>query len=51
MIFIEGHDKDNSHVYSDSLIGFFTRFLLPGSYDLKFTASGYRDTIVNSNFR
>ena len=46
-IFIEGYDRDNSHVYSDTLTGFFTRFLLPGSYDLTFTAEGYRDTTVS----
>ena len=48
MIFIEGHDKDNSHVFSDSLYGFFTRLLEPGSWDLKITADGYRDTIINN---
>jgi hypothetical protein len=46
-IFIEGYDRDSSHVYSDTLSGFFTRFLLPGSYDLTFTADGYRDTTVS----
>lgn len=45
-VFIEGHDKDNSHVYSDTLTGFFTRFLEPGSYDLTFTAVGYKDTTI-----
>ncbi len=47
-IFIEGHDIDNSHVYSDTLTGFFSRLLLPGSYDLTFTAEGYRDSVVNN---
>lgn len=46
-IFIEGYDRDSSHVYSDTLTGFFTRFLLPGSYDLAFTAEGYRDTTIS----
>jgi hypothetical protein len=46
-IFIEGYDRDSSHVYSDTLTGFFTRFLLPGSYDLTFTAEGYRDTTIS----
>lgn len=45
-IFIEGYDKDNSYVCSDTLSGNFTRFLSSGSYDLTFTADGYRDTIV-----
>jgi hypothetical protein len=48
MIFIEGHDKDNSQVYSDSLDGFFTRLLEPGYYNLKVTASGYRDTVISN---
>lgn len=48
MIFIEGHDKDNSYVFSDSLHGVFTRLLEPGYYDLKITASGYRDTIISN---
>ena len=46
LVFIEGHDIDNSQVYSDTLTGFFTRLLLPGSYDLTFNAEGYRDTTV-----
>jgi len=48
MIFIEGHDKDNSQVYTDSLTGDFIRLLEPGSYDLKITSDGYRDTIVKN---
>jgi len=47
-IFIEGYDIDSSHVYSDTLTGFFTRFLLPGSYDFTFTAVGYRDTTISN---
>jgi hypothetical protein len=47
-IFIAGHDKDNSHVYSDTLSGNFTRLLAPGTYDLTFVADGYRDTIVKN---
>jgi hypothetical protein len=47
-IFIKGYDKDNSHIYSDTLSGNFTRFLAPGSYDLNFTAGGYRDTIIKN---
>jgi hypothetical protein len=45
-ILIEGYDKDNSHVFSDSVTGNFTRFLAPGTYDLKITAEGYRDVAV-----
>jgi len=47
-IFIDGHDKDSSHVYSDTLTGSFTRLLAPGSWDLKFSAVGYRDTVLNN---
>jgi hypothetical protein len=47
-ISIEGYDKDNSYVYSDTLSGYFTRFLAPGSYDLIFTADGYMDTIIKN---
>ncbi len=47
-IFIEGYDRDSSHIYSDTLSGFFTRFLLPGSYDITYTAEGYRDTTVTN---
>lgn len=45
---IKGHDKDNSHTYSDSTTGFFSRFLAPGIFDLTFTAEGYRDTTVKN---
>jgi hypothetical protein len=47
-ISIKGHDKDNSHVYSDSLTGKFTRLLSPGSYNLTFTADGYWDTVIKN---
>lgn len=40
-IFINGHDKDSSQVYSDTLYGSFTRLIAPGTWDLIFTASGY----------
>jgi hypothetical protein len=40
-VYIEGHDKDSSQVYSDSLNGNFVRFLSPGSWDLTFTSPGY----------
>ncbi len=47
-IFINGHDKDNSQVYSDTLTGLFVRLLAPGSWDLQFTANGYRDTVISN---
>jgi hypothetical protein len=40
-VFINGHDKDSSQVYSDTLTGSFLRFLSPGSWDLTFSATGY----------
>ena len=40
-VFINGHDKDSSQVYSDTLTGSFVRYLSPGSWDLTFSATGY----------
>jgi len=47
-VFISGHDKDSSQVYSDTLSGTFVRFLSPGSWNLTFSAVGYRDTTINN---
>jgi hypothetical protein len=47
-IFITGHDKDSSHVYSDTLTGSFVRLLAPGSWDLTFSAVGYLPVTVNN---
>jgi hypothetical protein len=47
MVYIAGHDKDSSQVYSDTLYGAFTRMLAPGSYNLTFSAPGYKDRTVN----
>ena len=49
-IYINGHDKDNSYIFSDSLTGTFIRFLEPGFWDLTFTAEGYRDTVLKKIF-
>ncbi len=46
-IFITGHDKDSSHIYSDTLTGSFVRLLAPGTWDLTFTAWGYLETVVS----
>ena len=46
-VFIKGHDKDSSQVYSDNLSGSFIRMIDPGVWPLTLTASGYRDTTVN----
>jgi len=47
-VFIYGHDADSSHVYSDTLTGRFTRLLSPGSWNITFSAKGYRDTTVKN---
>lgn len=52
-VFISGHDKDSSHVYSDTLTGNFIRLLAPGSWNLTFSSPGYytqtiSDIIVTS---
>jgi len=46
-VFITGHDKDSSHVYSDTLTGSFIRMLSPGSWNLTFSAKGYNDTTIS----
>jgi hypothetical protein len=46
-VFINGYDKDSSHVYSGALTGSFVRMLVPGSWNLTFSAAGYRDTTIN----
>lgn len=47
-IVVEGHDRDNSHVVSDTASGVFTRLISPGIYDLKISAGGFRDTIIQN---
>ena len=47
-VYITGHDKDSSEVYSDTLTGSFERFLYSGSWNLTFSATGYRDTTINN---
>ncbi|MCL2683436.1 MAG: T9SS type A sorting domain-containing protein [Bacteroidales bacterium] len=42
---IIGHDKRNSHVYSDSITGYYVRPIKAGTYTLTYTAEGY-DTII-----
>jgi len=45
-IFIPGHDKDSSHIYSDPATGRFARLVDPRSWTLKFSAPGYLDTTI-----
>ena len=47
-VFITGHDKDSSQVYSDTLTGSFVRLLAPGSWNLTFSATGFHDTTVSN---
>lgn len=47
-VYINGHDKDSSQVYSDSINGSFTRMLLPGIWNLTFSARGYMDTTISN---
>jgi hypothetical protein len=46
-VFIHGHDKDSSQVYSDPLTGTFVRMLSSGTWPLTFSSQGYRDTTVS----
>jgi hypothetical protein len=49
-VFISGHDKDSSHVYSDTIFGSFVRLLAHGSYNLTFSSAGYKSkTVKNIN--
>lgn len=45
---LTGYDRDSSHVYSDTLTGSFVRMVSPGTYNMEFTARGYRDTIIKN---
>jgi len=45
---IPGHDSLNSFVWSDSFSGRFNRMLKEGTYDLRFSADGYNDTLITS---
>lgn len=40
-IFIAGHDADSSHVWSDTLTGYYCRILPPGTWNLTFSSPGY----------
>lgn len=46
-IFITQHDKDSSHIYSDTITGSFVRMLSPGLWNLTFSAYGYNDTTIS----
>jgi len=40
-IFIEGFDKDSSHVYTDPQVGDYHRLLKGGTYTITYSAAGY----------
>ncbi len=46
LVTVLGHDRDSSQVYSSSLHGAFFRPIAAGSYDLLFSAPGYKDKVV-----
>jgi hypothetical protein len=46
-VYISGHDKDSSQVYSDTLTGKFIRLLSPGTWNVSFYAKGYQDTTID----
>ena len=54
-IFLQAHDRDSSHVYSDTLSGYFARLLDEGSWDLEVSAPGfetqYISNVVLSDYR
>jgi hypothetical protein len=41
-ITIDGHDKDNSHVLSNPLHGNYIRMIEPGTWDVTYSAEGYK---------
>jgi hypothetical protein len=49
-IFIEGHDKDESQVYSSATTGNYHRYLEAGLYSISYRAGGY-ETVVIDNVR
>ena len=46
-IFIDNHDKDSSHVYSEAATGSFVRLLSPGTWDLRISAEGYETKVIS----
>lgn len=47
-VFISGHDKDFSEVYSRSSNGFYARPIYQGSYNVTFSAPGYYDKTIKN---
>jgi hypothetical protein len=40
-IFIEDHDFDSSHIYSDTVTGEYYRFIAPGTYTITYSCPGF----------
>jgi hypothetical protein len=47
-VFISGHDKDSSIVFSSVSTGSFIRLIAPGTWRLTFRAAGYYDQVVSN---
>ena len=45
-VYIEGHDKDNSFVYSSLPVGDYHRVLKAGNYNITYSAEGYRSQTI-----
>jgi len=45
---ITGHDNNNSQVYSEAEFGDYYRPIYAGTYDVKFSADGYDDMIIEN---
>ncbi|MDA3893857.1 MAG: M14 family zinc carboxypeptidase [Salinivirgaceae bacterium] len=45
---VVGYDSDNSEIYSDSLNGFYARYLNEGVYTIKISCPNYADVIIDS---
>jgi hypothetical protein len=46
-VFISGHDKDSSQIYTDTLRGSFTRLIDSGSWNLTFSSPGFYTKTIN----
>jgi hypothetical protein len=46
MISVLDHDMDESHIFSDSISGYFARLIEPGSWNFEFYAEGYNTKTI-----
>ena len=46
-VFIEGHDEDNSQVYSSLPVGNYNRLIYEGGYSVTYSAEGYISKVIN----